>query len=76
MDCYKDLLIYLMFNTSNNNNVTTRILELIKHPAPDYFFILSNTRIQCVTLTKGKVLIFHPSVQEDFCIGIGFRKKV
>ena len=64
-----------MLNISNNNNNnSTRILELIKYPVPYYFFILSHTRIQCVTLTtRGSVILSYifqvKRISTFFCFG-------
>ena len=65
-----------MLNTSNNDNINTITLKLIKHPVPDYFSILIQTRLQRVTLTKRKAFsIFHPSGQEDVYIFIRSRNR-
>ena len=57
-----------MLNTSNKNNNNTRILELIKNSVPYYFFIISLTRIQHVTLIRRKGIFYIPSFRSIVCM--------
>ena len=57
-----------MFNTSNNYNNNTRILEFIKYSVPCYFFTLSHTWIQYVTLTTSEGIFYLPYFISRGCL--------